>query len=130
MAGCSSILESSVAKLIENKNKWIKSVPNRTYTYTLKYKPNNKEIKIKVLNGNVVSASHKNGKPFNIKYLKTIKQHFEFILDMLKEEDREGTVALEVEYDETLGYPSLIKINIKRSIHDRSSILISKMVIQ
>jgi len=130
ITACSPSLDEQVNKLVEGKNKWIKSVTNRNYTYTIKYMPNSKEIKVKVLNGSVVSASHKNGESFNIKYLKTMKQHFEFILDMLKKEEREGTVALEVEYHETLGYPSSIKINIKRSMHGRSTILISKVAIQ
>ena len=100
---CSSNLDNKVNKLIENKNKWILSATNRNYNYTQQYKchcgVNNLEILVKVKNGKVISASLRNGGGVRkIKYIKTMQQHFESILDNLK---KEKDIELKVEYNKT-----------------------------
>ena len=115
ITGCSSELENNVNALIENKNKWIKSSPNRNYSYTYLHKCfcgfNNKKIIIQVINGEVVSATLKNGGNINKKAFKTIQQHFEHILVVMKQEGWYKNATIRVEYGEKLGYPSNIGIN-------------------
>ena len=130
---CSSDLENEVNKLVENKNKWILSATNRNYTYTQQYKrccnTNNIEILIKVQNGKVISASLKNGKKRNLKYIKTMQQHFEYILEVMKKGPKEK-IELKVEYNETFGNPSLISVNKKNIMNGNSTIIISNVKIQ
>ena len=133
LISCSSDLENRVNKLVENKNKWILSATNRNYTYTQRYKcycsANNLEIFVKVKNGEVISASLKDGKKRKLKYIKTMQQHFEYILEILKKEEKEN-MELKVEYNGTYGNPSLISVKRKNVIDGNSTIIISNVEIQ
>ena len=134
ISSCSSDLDEKVKSLVESKNKWIKSVPNRNYTYTYLNKCfcglNDKEIQVQVENGAVISVTLKNGEKRKVKYFKTIKQHFEFILETIKKEEWGNSGSLNVEYDKILGYPSLINFRNKKVMDGSFTILISNITIQ
>ncbi len=70
-----------------------------------------KEIRIRVENGEIISATLQDGKEINTRRLKTIKQLFEYTLETIKKEEWEGTVRIDVTYDQELGYPSRIKVD-------------------
>lgn len=134
ITGCSPDLDTKVKNLVESKNKWIKSAPNRNYSYTYKHQChhciyNNQNIIIKVQNGNVVSVLLENGDSIRTKHFKSIKQQFEYILEILKKEEREKSATIKVEYNKTLGYPSEMNINIKNLSNGRRAIYISNVKI-
>ena len=134
ITSCSSGFDNKVKELVGNKNKWIKSAPNRNYTYTYLHKCfcglNDKEIQVQVQNGSVISVKLKNGEPRQTKSFKTIKEHFEHVLEIIKEEESGDSVNIEVEYEKTLGYPSKIRVNNKKLMDASYTIFISNMKIK
>jgi len=90
---------------------------------------NNIEIHIKVRNGKVISASLKDGKKRNLKYIKTMQQHFEYILEVMKKEKKEN-MEIKVEYNKIFGNPSLISVKRKGIMDGNTTILISNVKIQ
>ncbi len=133
ITACSPSLDDQVNKLIESKNKWIKSSPNRNYSYTYLHKCfcgfNDKEIIIQVINGKVASATLNSGKDINIKAFRTIQQHFEYILVVMKKEGWYKNSSIKVKYNEKFGYPSEIIFN-KPVMDGHLFINISNMNIQ
>ena len=121
--------------LVEGKNKWVQAVPNQTYSYIYRQRcfcPNdNDEIVVNVKNGKITSTTlRSNGKKeIRIQSLPTIKQLFEFILENLKRQEWENNLSIEAQYDEKLGFPTVIKI--RRPVMDgNQSIFITNVVLQ
>ncbi len=64
-------------------------------------------ILIKVENDKIISAIS-SGKEIPTKSLLTIKGYFSQILELLKIQERKGSISIKVEYDLKFGYPTTI----------------------
>jgi len=111
IVGCSDNLEKQTSELVNAKYKWLEVTGESDYSFN--YKRNcfcalaGKNILIKVKDNKIVSAKSE-GKEVSSKRLLTITGSFIQILELLKQQEREGSVSVEVEYDSKFGYPTKI----------------------
>ena len=94
----------------------------------------NEDMRVVIKNGSVISVMLQNGKKIegdsiNRNMFKSVKQHFEYILEILKKEEREKSATIKVKYNKSLGYPSLININLKDVRYGKRTIYISNIVL-
>ena len=111
---CSPSLDQKVEKLVSSKDKWVRGSANKDYTFI--YKRNcicrfsGKNIFIEVRRGKIVRSTI-DSKNIDPKTLPTIQQLFEFILDNYKEQQWKEDYPFSVKYSDSLGYPTLIKLD-------------------
>lgn len=133
ISACGSEEENKIYEFNENKNKWTNAVSNGDYSYMYKQiclcSYRNKEIIINVKDGNVVSVKLKNGQRIHSEKFKTINQHFKYIIENIRKEELGEKVKIKVEYDDILGYPSIIRVK-HPGTDGNISLLISNVVIK
>lgn len=119
LIGCSPNLNEQTENLVAGKNKWLKYAGNHDYSFIYKRTCNctftNSEILVHVMNNKVVSATL-NNKKIETSTIQPMKQLFEYILEIMKKQEREGSHSIEVEYHQQYGYPTKVEFEKKNTM--------------
>lgn len=115
VCSCTSRLESRTTDLVNAKNLWVQTNPNKSYSFRVVRRCfctfDGVAARVTVVGDAVVRTTVSQDVRFTREpnpygYL-TIPGYFNLVLDLI-EQELNSSLELEVEYDARLGYPSLI----------------------
>ena len=131
VTACSESLDDKIGQLVKNKNTWEKNGFGREYSYkiSLNYEQwgTDATSTVFVKGGKVISVLDKDGEDKKVTphFHITIREHFEAILELLKN----NKFQAKIRYNELLGYPLLIQTRITNAFDGNSTISISNLEI-
>ncbi len=125
-------LEDRLGELVLAKDRWAEHAGERSYSYTLRRGESPPRTVVVTEPGLLRSdwMEHRSGSDgWTCSVNPTMRELFQFVLDVTGKQLTEN-IALEVEYDETLGYPKRIYVE-DLDAHDAfGTILVSDVVFE
>ncbi len=125
-------LEDRLGELVLAKNRWLEYAGDRPYSYTLQ-RGQSPPCTVVVTEPGLLRSDwmdyRSEGDGRTCRVDPTMRELFEFVLEMTGEQ-LAGNIAMDVEYDEKLGYPRRIFLEDLHAIDGSGAIVISDVVFE